>query len=192
MSDLRPNGPPTPARYATPVADVGTLHWKPVREGAALVADSLVDALRMVPSARVAEIDPALADTAAFCDAYDVPPDQSANCVVVSGRRGGEERYAAVVVLATMRADVNGIIRRELDVRKCSFAPMDKAVRLTSMEFGGITPIGLPDGWPILIDDGVLEAGDVVLGSGLRRSKLLLPAAALLGLPHARRLRLAL
>ena len=95
------------------------------------------------------------------------------------------------MVLATMRADVNGVIRRELDVRKCSFAPMDEAVALTGMEYGGITPIGLPADWPILVDDAVVAAGDVVIGSGLRRSKILLPAAELLGLPNARQLRLA-
>jgi prolyl-tRNA editing enzyme YbaK/EbsC (Cys-tRNA(Pro) deacylase) len=95
------------------------------------------------------------------------------------------------MVLATMRADVNGVIRRELDVRKCSFAPMDEAVALTGMEYGGITPIGLPEDWPILVDDAVVEAGDVVVGSGLRGSKILLPAAELLTLPNARQLRLA-
>ena len=82
----------------------------------------------LVPKARAASIDPALADTAAFCQAYDVAPESSATCVIVVGRGGGEARYAAVMVLATMRADVNGVIRRELDVRKCSSSPMDEAV----------------------------------------------------------------
>ena len=119
------------ARYAAPVTDLGTLQWRPILDAPALVSDTVVHALRLVPSARAAEIDPAFADTAAFCEAYDVAPENSANCVVVVGRRGGETRYAAVMVLATMRADVNGVIRRELDVRKCSFAPMDEAVALT-------------------------------------------------------------
>jgi prolyl-tRNA editing enzyme YbaK/EbsC (Cys-tRNA(Pro) deacylase) len=95
------------------------------------------------------------------------------------------------MVLATMRADVNGVIRRELDVRKCSFAPMEEAVALTGMEYGGITPIGLPSDWEILVDKAVVAAGEVVVGSGLRRSKMLLPATALLDLPSARRLSLA-
>ena len=94
----------------------------------------------------VAEIDPDLADTAAFCERYDVALAESANCVVVTGRRDGEPRYAACVVLATTRADVNGLARRQLDVRKASFAPMDDAVAQTGMEYGGITPIGLPGG----------------------------------------------
>src|SRR3954453_15460345 len=127
----------------------------------------------------VAEIDPALADTAAFCERYDVDLDVSANCVVVAGRRGGETRYAACVVLATTRADVNGVVRRRIDARKASFAAMDDAVALTGMEYGGITPIGLPAEWPVLIDAAVLEREVVVIGSGLRRSKIALPAASL-------------
>ena len=144
-----------------------------------------------MPRARAAAIDPALADTAAFCQAYDVAPESSANCVIVVGRRGGEARYAAVMVLATMRADINGVIRKELDVRKCSFAAMDEAVAMTGMEYGGITPVGLPSDWPVLVDEAVIQAGEVVIGSGMRASKLLLPATDLLALATARRLRLA-
>lgn len=134
----------------------------------------------------VAEIDPGLADTAAFCAQYDVALAESANCVVVAGRREGETRYAACVVLATTRADVNNVARRELDVRKASFAPMDDAVALTGMEYGGITPIGLPEGWPVLVDAAVAAAPAVVIGSGLRRSKLALAGQVLAALPGAR------
>jgi prolyl-tRNA editing enzyme YbaK/EbsC (Cys-tRNA(Pro) deacylase) len=133
----------------------------------------------------VAEIDPALADTAAFCEQYGVALSESANCVVVEGRRGGEARMAACMILATTRADVNGLVRRELDVRKCSFASMDTAVELTSMEYGGITPIGLPPDWPVFVDAAVAEADRVVIGSGIRGSKLTLPGATLASLPGA-------
>jgi len=169
----------------------GNLDWQPLRDRLDLVAPVVAECAHLVPEAQVTEIDPELADTAAFCQAYDVAPKNSASCVIVVGRRSGEPRYAAVMVLATMRADVNGVIRKELDVRKCSFAPVDEAVALTGMEYGGITPIGLPADWPILVDDAVVAAGDVVIGSGLRRSKILLPAAELLGLPNARQFRLA-
>ena len=81
---------------------------------------------------------------------------------------GGAVRYAACLVLATTRADVNGLVRRRLDARKASFAPMDDAVALTGMEYGGITPLGLPDGWPLLVDAAVAAAPAVVIGSGLR------------------------
>jgi prolyl-tRNA editing enzyme YbaK/EbsC (Cys-tRNA(Pro) deacylase) len=133
----------------------------------------------------VAEIDPALADTAAFCERYGVSPAASANCVVIAGRREGQIRYAACVVLATTRADVNGVARRALDVRKASFAPVADAVAATGMEYGGITPVGLPGDWPILVDAQVAAAPRVVVGSGVRRSKLSLPGSVLARLPGA-------
>jgi prolyl-tRNA editing enzyme YbaK/EbsC (Cys-tRNA(Pro) deacylase) len=138
-----------------------------------------------VSAVGVAEIDPGLADTAAFCKRYGVPLAESANCVVVAGRRDGEARFAACVVLATTRADVNGIVRRQLDVRKASFAAVDLAVAETGMEYGGITPIGVPAHWPVFVDAEVAAAGRVVIGSGIRRSKLTLPGEALGQLPGA-------
>lgn len=163
----------------------GVLTWEPATRHTELLAAPVADAIASTPSARVAAIDAELADTAAFCDAYDVAMEHSANCVVVAGKRAGEVRYAAVLVLASMRADINGAVRRHLDVRKISFAAMDQAVSLTGMEFGGITPVGLPADWPVLVDDSVVAAGDVVVGSGIRGSKLLLPAAELAALPSA-------
>ena len=162
------------------------LEWEPVTK--ALVAAPVADALAGWPSGtdvRAAEIDPELADTAAFCQRYGVAMEDSANCVVIAGRRGAETRYAACVILATTRADVNGVVRRRLDARKASFAAVQDAVTLTGMEFGGITPIGLPTGWPVLVDRGVLARDTVVIGSGLRRSKLSLPARHLADLPGA-------
>lgn len=151
---------------------------------AAPVAAAL-DGLAGQDGVGVAEIDPELADTAAFCERYQVSPAESANCVVVTGKRDGQSRFAACVVLATTRADVNGLARRRLDVRKASFAATELAVAETGMEYGGITPIGLPSGWPVLIDAAVAAAPRVVIGSGVRRSKLTLPGAVLAGLPGA-------
>src|SRR5689334_8139139 len=139
----------------------GNLSWQPAERHTELLAAPVAAAIATTPTARVAPIDATLADTAAFCAAYDVAMEHSANCVVVAGKRGGEVRYAAVLVLASMRADINGAVRRHLDVRKISFAPHDDAVALTGMEFGGITPVGLPDQWPVLVDAAVLAAGDV-------------------------------
>ena len=169
----------------------GTLPWSPAAEHPELLADATADAVASCPSAQVAPIDDTLADTAAFCAAYDVALGSSANCVVVAGRRGDRETYAAVMVLATHRADINGVVRRHLDVRKISFAPREEATGRTGMEFGGITPIGLPSDWPVLIDRAVLESGPVVVGSGLRRSKILLDAADLAALPSSAVLDLA-
>jgi prolyl-tRNA editing enzyme YbaK/EbsC (Cys-tRNA(Pro) deacylase) len=136
-------------------------------------------------SVAVVEIDPTLADTAAMSEAYDVPLEASANCVVVMGRRAGEERTAACVVRADTRADVNNLVKRTLDVRKCSFLDHDRAVAETGMEYGGITPVGLPDSWRLLVDARVVEIDVAVIGSGVRGSKLLLPGALLGELPGA-------
>jgi prolyl-tRNA editing enzyme YbaK/EbsC (Cys-tRNA(Pro) deacylase) len=166
---------------------IGSLRTAPALDRLDLLAPAVAEAVRAWsgPALQVAEIDPGLADTAAFCAAYDVPLEASANCVVVAGRRGQDTRMAACVVLATTRADVNGVVRRRLDARKASFAPQEAAVAQTGMEFGGITPFGLPDGWPVLVDDAVARADLVVVGSGLRRSKLLVPGPALATLPTA-------
>jgi prolyl-tRNA editing enzyme YbaK/EbsC (Cys-tRNA(Pro) deacylase) len=167
---------------------LGLLDAVPALERTDLLAAPVAEFLQQWPHAgqvHVCEIDPELADTAAFCERYQVGLDVSANCVIVAGRRGEETRYAACVVLATTRADVNGVVRRLLDARKASFAPMDDAVALTGMEYGGITPPGLPASWPVLVDRAVTEAGDVVVGSGVRRSKLVLPGALLAELPAA-------
>jgi prolyl-tRNA editing enzyme YbaK/EbsC (Cys-tRNA(Pro) deacylase) len=137
------------------------------------------------PDAWVAAIDPELADTAAFCQEYAVATDVSANCVIVAGRRGEVATMAACLVLASDRADVNRTVRKHLDVRKISFASMEEAVRQTQMEYGGITPIGLPADWPILVDADVVPQAVVLIGSGIRGSKLLVPGSVLAGLPGA-------
>ena len=170
----------------------GNLTWLPATEHPDLVSPPVAAALARVPEVRVARIDPTLADTAAFCAAYDVDPASSANCVVVEGRRGDLTRRAAVMVLATDRADVNRVVRKHLGVRKISFADQAVAERLTGMQQGGITPIGLPEDWPILVDDAVVAAGPVVIGAGVRGAKLLLPGALLAGLPGAETLDLVL
>jgi prolyl-tRNA editing enzyme YbaK/EbsC (Cys-tRNA(Pro) deacylase) len=164
---------------AVPALDRPDLLGAPV--AAALKAFSPADAALV----GVAEIDPTLADTAEFCAAYGSPVDGSANCVVVAGRRGEDTRYAACLVLASTRADVNGLVRRRLNARKASFAPMDDAVALSGMEYGGITPIGLPEDWPVLVDAAVAAAPAVVIGSGIRGSKLALPGALAARLPGA-------
>ncbi|MFC5995668.1 YbaK/EbsC family protein [Pseudonocardia hispaniensis] len=171
-------------------AVLGALRAAPALDRPDLLADAVEHALASLDpgdAARVgvAEIDPALADTAEFCAAYASPLESSANCVVVSGRRGGHVRFAACVILATTRADVNGVVRKRLDVRKASFAPMAEAVELTGMDYGGITPIGLPAGWPLFVAPEVAAARSVVIGSGVRASKLAVPGALLASLPGA-------
>ncbi|WP_182113728.1 MULTISPECIES: YbaK/EbsC family protein [unclassified Actinotalea] len=170
---------------------IAALDWTPALDRPDLLAPGTTAALTrwadadpaVAAAVRVAEIDPDLADTVALTAAYGLPLDASANCVLVAGRRAGEERVAAAVVLASTRADVNNAVKRLLDVRKASFMAMDRAVEESGMEYGGITPIGLPQAWRVLVDARVRDAGDVVVGSGLRRSKLTLPGALLGTMP---------
>ncbi len=172
--------PPAPA--------LGRLTSVPVRERPDLVADPVRQALgTWAPADQVgvAEIDPGLADTAALADAYGLDLRASGNCVVVGGRRDGVQRVAACVVPADTRADVNTLVKRRLDVRKASFLGTDDAVARTGMEYGGITPFGLPALWRLFVDAALLGLPVVVVGSGLRRSKLLLPGSGLALLPAA-------
>ncbi|WP_103528645.1 YbaK/EbsC family protein [Streptomyces sp. SM12] len=143
------------------------------------------DAAGPVDSVVLVDSDPEKADTAVFCESYGVDAELSANCVVVAAKRGQETQLAACVVLATTRLDVNRTVRKHLGARKASFAPMDVAVAETGMEYGGITPVGLPGTWPLLVDARVANTPHVLIGSGLRRGKLILPGAALAALPGA-------
>lgn len=165
-----------------------TLTSLPATDHHALVAPPVATALAgWVGASEVAvvDIDPDLADTAAMSEAYDIPLTASGNCVVVAGTRAGDERIAACVVRADTRADVNTLVRKMLDVRKASFLSMDRAVAETGMEHGGITPVGLPSGWRVLVHEALLAEPVVVLGSGVRRSKLLVPGRLLADLPGA-------
>src|SRR5258707_3590878 len=153
---------------------MGSLIFVPAADRPDLLAPPVAAVLTApswsLPAAEVCvcEIDPALADTAAFCDRYGVSPGESANCVVIAGRREGETRFAACVLLATTRADVNGVARRALDVRKASFAATAVAVAETAMEYAGITPNGLPGGRPRRLDPPGARAPQLVV----RRARL--------------------
>ncbi|MBW8737651.1 MAG: YbaK/EbsC family protein [Streptomyces turgidiscabies] len=152
------------------------------------VADAVRHWAGAVPADQIlyVDTDPEWADTAVFVEHYGRELlEQSANCVVVAGKRGGETTLAACLVLSTTRVDVNGVVRRQLGARKASFAPMDTAVGESGMEYGGITPIGLPDSWPLLVDPALIDLPWVLVGSGRRRGKLLVPGKAFAGLPGA-------
>jgi prolyl-tRNA editing enzyme YbaK/EbsC (Cys-tRNA(Pro) deacylase) len=170
------------------VITLGTLTGQPASDSPELLAASTLATLTtlgLLDQVASVEIDPAISDTAATRDTFGLQPNWLANCVVVGGRREGVEKIAACVVLASTRADVNNTVKRLMDVRKASFLPMDQAVELTGMEYGGITPIGLPAEWPIYVDRRVVDEDAVIVGSGVRRSKILLPGRLLASLPSA-------
>lgn len=171
---------------------LGDLTWSPALDHPDLLATPVCAALRawadvepdVATSVAVTEIDPGHADTDTLNELHGLPSEASANCVVVAGKRGEDERVAAVVVPASTFADVNKRVRKLLDVRKASFMPQDRAVADSRMEYGGITPIGLPDGWRVLVDSRFAAPGTLALmGSGVRRSKLLMPGPLLCAAP---------
>jgi prolyl-tRNA editing enzyme YbaK/EbsC (Cys-tRNA(Pro) deacylase) len=129
--------------------------------------------------------DPALADTAAFVQAYGVPLDRSANTILVASK-GADPTLVACVLLATTSLDVNNVVRREMGVRKASFARAEPTAELTGMEIGGVTPFGLPAGLPVLVDARVMQPDWVILGGGNRSSKLRVAPHALRSLASVR------
>ena len=129
-------------------------------------------------------IDPAYANTALFCEQYGYAMDASANCILVASRTG-DRRYAACLVPATRRLDVNGVVRRLLGVRKASFAPAEEAVALTGMLPDGVTPFGLPDEVPVYVDALLLGHDRVIVGGGSRSLKIEVATAVFAAMPAA-------
>ncbi|MER6534931.1 YbaK/EbsC family protein [Streptomyces sp900105755] len=173
-----------------PIGDFDTAVPAPdcLDELTAQIAEAVRRWTGAVPADRLVyvETDPRWADTAVFVEHYGRDLlGASANCVVVAGRRGGETTLAACLVLSTTKVDVNGVVRRQLGARKASFASVDTATGATGMEYGGITPIGLPRDWPLLVDPAVVDLPYVLVGSGRRRGKLLVPGEAFAELPGA-------
>ena len=132
----------------------------------------------------VIEIDPALADTDAFCSHYGYPLEESANCIVVASR-DDEPEVAACLALATTKLDVNKRVRKLMGVKKLSFAPPDLVRELTGMEIGGVTPFALPDDLPLYIDARIRDLDRAIVGGGSRRLKVLLDPAGFDALPAA-------
>lgn len=124
--------------------------------------------------------DPELADTAQFCEAYDVPLEKSANAILVASRKP-EGHNAVCVVLAHTRLDVNGTVRKRLGVRKVSFAPPDLTKELTGQEIGGVTIFGLPDDLPVWLDSRIMDCDWIIVGAGSRSAKIKFDPSQLAG-----------
>lgn len=169
----------------------GKLRFEPVQGRRDLLGAPTATALLDPPTGTAADavlaapIDPGLADTEAFCAHYDIAVDAGANCVIVEAKRAERTWYAACLVLGSDKVDVNSAVRRHLGAKKASFAAMDTATALTAMEYGGINPIGLPSEWPVLVDEAVAAGDRLIIGSGIRGSKLLVTGAFLAALPNA-------
>jgi prolyl-tRNA editing enzyme YbaK/EbsC (Cys-tRNA(Pro) deacylase) len=132
----------------------------------------------------VMPIDPAFADTAAFCERYGVPLERSGNTIIV-GSRKEPRQYAACVVLATRRLDVNHTVRRLMGVPRLSFASPEETMAVTGMMIGGVTPLALPPDLPIYVDEALMAHDWVVLGGGSRSTKIKIAPAVFGRVPSA-------
>lgn len=174
------------------IPSIGSLEPAPALDHLDLLAPPVTAALTALAergvatasSALVVAIDPELADTEVMTREFGMDLALSSNCILVAGKRAGEERIAACVLRATTNADVNHVVKKRLDVRKASFWPQERAVEASGMEYGGITPVGIPGSWRLLIDSAC-AVGWSCIGSGLRRSKLFVTGEVLAALPGA-------
>ena len=117
------------------------------------------------------ECDPEFADTAAFCEKYGFPPEQSGNTILIASKRG-EKKYSACIALAHTRLDVNHTVRDLMGIRRLSFASADETAELTGMMIGGVTPFCLPDDLPVYVDSRIITLDYVILGGGSRSAKV--------------------
>jgi len=161
------------------------LALSPAQEHLDWLAPATAEAISLIPEALVFAIDPDDADTARLTAKLDLPLAASGNAVLITGMRQGEARHCCCMTPADRRVDVNHVVKQTLDVRKCSFASMPEAVAASGMEYGGITPIGLPADWPVWLDGHIAGLDQVLIGSGVRGSKLIVPGESLLRLPGA-------
>ena len=147
-----------------------------------LVSDVFVETLESLGiDYEIVACDPALADTAQFCEAYGYALEDSANTIVVTGK-SNPPVHVACVVLATTRLDVNKVVRKRLSVRGASFARGEDVERMTGMAIGGVTPLGLPSDMPLWVDSQVMERTRIILGGGNRDRKVLAPPEILTAL----------
>lgn len=133
----------------------------------------------------VSEINPDFMMGEVFSREYGIPSTERANCLIVEGTRGSKKTYAACLVPVNSRINFKDVVRKQLDARVISLAPLDYVLKETQMEYGSITAIGLPSEWPVLIDSRLATLPRVIIGGGLVKSKLSLPGKALTEIPNA-------
>lgn len=159
------------------------LDFQSIKENQDLVSTS-VYAVAADSDILVGKIDPQYMNGTALSDHYDVNLEDGANCVVVRGKRGETKTTAAVIVPVGYRADLNGLVCELLDAKKVSMAPLDDVLAETGMEYGSITPVGLPETYRILIDSRLMQKEKIIVGAGKQIAKLLVPTAYFRTLPN--------
>lgn len=132
----------------------------------------------------VAEIDPNYAGGLDLCNKYNIDLKLGANCLIAEGIRKDQKTIVALLVPVGYKYDMNKTVRKALDARMVSASPLDFVLKETKMEYGSITPIGLPKDWLIFVDPLVLKNEQVIIGGGLKTSKISIPTSILLKLPN--------
>ena len=157
------------------------LELRPFRSRPDLLAAPVFSALSAMDADNVyvAEIDPARMGGEDFCATYGVDREDGANCVVLEAKRSNQTWYVATLVPVGHRTDIGGSVRRSVNARKLSVAPLEHVLEATQMEYGSITVIGLPPDWTVLVDERLTKKDRVFIGSGKARSKLMVPGAVL-------------
>lgn len=169
----------------------GLLTFNPVLENANLVPSTVYNAIQNgtwscnKKDFLVAEIDPQYAGGKELCDKYQIDVSKGANCLIVNGIRGKNKTFAACLVPVGYKYDMSGVVRKTINARQVSVAPLDFVLAETQMEYGSITPIGLPNEWLLFIDPAVLKHDYIIVGGGLVKSKLCIPSSALLDISNA-------
>lgn len=160
------------------------LDFKLIKEHPELVSESVHKVAADSPDVLVGQIDPQYMNGAALSDHYDVNLEDGANCIVVRGKRGEIRTTAAVLVPVGYRADLNGLVCEKLDAKKVSMAPLEDVIQESGMEYGSITPVGLPSSWRILVDSRLMEKEFIIVGGGKQVSKLKVQTTFLKQLPN--------
>ena len=168
------------------------LEFKPIQENINLVPKCIQNMVKKwngitkISEIKVTEIDPKYMGGNDLCNKYGIKKNQGANCVVIEAIRGEKRTLAACIVpVSCKKIDFNGVVRKKLDARRVSLAPLKEVIEKTGMEYGSITPFGLPDSWPILVDQNLTELKSVIIGGGLQKTKISLPGKMLLEIPEA-------
>ncbi|EHJ56357.1 hypothetical protein HMPREF9318_01741 [Streptococcus urinalis FB127-CNA-2] len=163
------------------------LFFRPIKENDSLLPSTVskfIGSLEKANQIKVAEIDPQFADGKALSQAYNVPIEMEYNCLVVEAKRQKNKQLAAVLVPREKRINMNATLKRPLNASKVSFANLKEVLEKTTMEFGSITPVGLPKDWPILVDKSVQEQSEIIVGGGYVHSKLKISVESLQAFPN--------
>ncbi len=160
------------------------LDFKSIEEHPELVSESVYKVAGNSSEVLVGQIDPQYMNGTALSNHYDVNLEDGANCIVVRGKRGEIRMTAAVLVPVGYRADLNRLVCEKLDAKKVSMAPLEEVIAESGMEYGSITPVGLPEAWKILIDSRLMAKKTIIVGGGKQISKLRISTSFLKQLPH--------